>query len=62
MNLYPDDNDSGLLLVSWNDETWRNAPTDKCLCGVGTVSKVHYGRNDFLQLTMNDYDFTQQND
>lgn len=56
------DNDSGLLLVSWNDETWRNAPTDKCLCGIGTVSKVHYGRNDFLQLTMNDYDFTQQND
>lgn len=56
------DNDSGLLLVSWNDETWRNAPTDKCLCGVGTVSKVHYGRSDFLQLTMNDYDFIQQND
>lgn len=56
------DNESGLLLVSWNDETWRDAPTDKTLCGIGTVSKVHYGRNDFLQLTMNDYDFTQQND
>lgn len=56
------DNESGLLLVSWNDETWRNAPTGKTLCGVGTISKVHYGRNDFLQLTMNDYDFTQQND
>ena len=56
------DNDSGLLLVSWNDETWRSAPTNKRLCGIGTISKVHYGRNDFLQLTMNDYDFTQQND
>ncbi len=56
------DNESGLLLVSWNDETWRNVPKDKCLCGIGTVSKVHYGKNNYLQLTMNDYDFTQQND
>jgi single-stranded DNA-specific DHH superfamily exonuclease len=56
------DNETGLLLVSWNDTTWRDAPKDKVLCGVGTVSKVRYGRNNYLQLTMNDYDFTQQND
>lgn len=51
------DNDSGLLLVSWNDRTWESAPQNGEIVGVGTLSKVRYGRNNYLQLTMSDYDF-----
>lgn len=50
------DNDSGLLLVSWNDRAWEAAPADGQIIGVGTLSKVHYGKSDYLQLTMSDYD------
>ena len=51
------DSNTGLLMVSWNDTTWKDTPKNVCLTGIGTVSKVHYGKNNYLQLTMNDYDF-----
>ena len=50
------DNDSGLLFVSWNDATWKDAPPDGEIVGIGTLSKARYGRNNYLQLTMSDYD------
>ena len=50
------ENDSGLLFVSWNDTTWKDASSDGEIVGVGTLSKARYGRNNYLQLTMSDYD------
>lgn len=50
------DNDSGMLFVSWNDRTWETAPQGE-IVGVGTLSRARYGRNNYLQLTMSNYDF-----
>lgn len=50
------DNDSGLLFVSWNDRTWETAQQGE-IVGVGTLSRARYGKNNYLQLTMSNYDF-----
>ena len=52
--------ESGLLIVKWNTSDWQTMKNDKQLVAVGTLSSPCYGRNKFLQLTIDEY--TQQND
>lgn len=47
--------ESGVILVKWNDMSWKTMQNDKEFIGIGTLSNPYYGRNKFLQLTMNDY-------
>lgn len=47
--------DSGLLLVKWNDMSWKTMDNNGEFIGVGTLAAPYYGRNKFFQLTMNDY-------
>ena len=47
--------DSGVILVKWNDMSWKTMSNEGEFIGVGTLAAPYYGRNKFLQLTMNDY-------
>lgn len=47
--------ESGLLLVKWNDMSWKTMNNDGEFIGVGTLTAPYYGRNKFFQLTMNEY-------
>lgn len=47
--------DSGVILVKWNDMSWKTMDNDGEFIGVGTLAVPYYGRNKFFQLTMNDY-------
>ena len=51
---------SGLLVVKWNTTEWKTMNNDKQLIAVGTLSAPRYGRENYLQLTVDEY--TQQND
>ena len=46
---------SGVILVKWNDMSWKTMNNEGEFIGVGTLAAPYYGRNRFLQLTMNDY-------
>ena len=46
---------SGVILVKWNDMSWKTMDNDKEFIGVGTLAAPYYGRNKFFQLTMNEY-------
>lgn len=46
---------SGVILVKWNDPSWKTMDNNGEFIGVGTLAAPYYGRNKFLQLTMNDY-------
>ena len=46
---------SGVILVKWNDPSWKTMDNNGEFIGVGTFAAPYYGRNKFLQLTMNDY-------
>jgi single-stranded-DNA-specific exonuclease len=54
------DNNTGVLLVKWNDSAWKTMNNNKEFIGIGKLSNPYYGRNQFLQLTLDEY--TQQND
>lgn len=49
------DRDTGVILVKWNDMSWQTMDNDSEFIGIGTLSNPYYGRNKFMQLTMNDY-------
>jgi len=49
------DEDTGVILVKWNDMSWETMDNNGEFIGVGTLASPYYGRNRFLQLTMNDY-------
>ena len=51
---------TGLLLVKWNTNDWQTMSNTKEFIGVGTLSNPWYGRNTYMQLTLDEY--TQQND
>ena len=51
---------SGLLVVKWNCMDWQTMDNNGEIVAVGTLAVQFYGRNKFLQLTVDDY--TQQND
>lgn len=47
------DNDTGVIFVKWNyNGSWDFSGTFKA---IGTLEKAHYGRNDYLQLTIQDF-------
>lgn len=46
---------SGVILVKWNDPSWKTMDNNGEFIGVGTLAAPYYGRNKFFQLTMNDY-------
>ena len=47
--------DSGVILVKWNDMSWKTMDNDGEFVGVGTLAAPIYGRQKYYQLTMNDY-------
>ena len=52
--------ESGLLIVKWNCMDWQTMGNNGEIVAVGTLAVQFYGRNKFLQLTVDEY--TQQND
>lgn len=54
------DNKTGVIIVKWNTDVYKTMKNDKPLVAVGTLANPYYGRNKFLQLTIDEY--TQQND
>lgn len=54
------DNKTGVIIVEWNTDVWKTMKNDKPLVAVGVLANPYYGRNKFLQLTVDEY--TQQND
>ncbi len=54
------DNQTGVILVKWNDMNWQTMKNDKEFVGIGKISSAYYGRNKFTQVVLDEY--TQQND
>ena len=48
------DNDTGMIFVKWNyNGSWDFSGTFRA---IGTLEKAHYGRTDYRQLTVQDFD------
>lgn len=54
------DNETGVIIVKWNCMDWKTMNNDGEVVAVGVLSNPYYGRQKFLQLTVDEY--TQQND
>lgn len=54
------DNETGVIIVKWNCMDWQTIGNDGEIVAVGVLANPFYGRNKFLQLTIDEY--TQQND
>lgn len=54
------DNETGVIIVKWNCMDWQTLGNDGEIVAVGVLANPIYGRNKFLQLTVDEY--TQQND
>ena len=54
------DNKTGVIIVKWNCIDWQTIGNDGEIAAVGVLANPFYGRNKFLQLTVDEY--TQQND
>jgi single-stranded-DNA-specific exonuclease len=54
------DNKTDVIIVKWNTDVWKTMKNDKQLVAIGTLANPFYGRQKFLQLTVDEY--TQQND
>lgn len=54
------DNSTGVIIVKWNCMDWQTLGNDGEIIAVGVLANPFYGRNKFLQLTVDEY--TQQND
>ena len=54
------DNETGVIIVKWNCMDWQTISNDGEVIAVGVLANPFYGRNKFLQLTVDEY--TQQND
>jgi single-stranded-DNA-specific exonuclease len=52
--------ESGLLIVQWNTDIWKTMKNVGEVTAVGTLSYPRYGKQNFLQLTVDD--FIQQNE
>ena len=47
--------ESGVILVKWNDMSWKTMDNDGEFIGVGTLAMPYYGKQKHYQLTMNEY-------
>lgn len=54
------DNETGVIIVKWNCMDWQTLGNDEEIVAVGVLANPFYGKNKFLQLTIDEY--TQQND
>ena len=54
------DNETGVIIVKWNCMDWQTLSNDGEIVAVGVLANPFYGKNKFLQLTIDEY--TQQND
>ena len=54
------DNETGVIVVKWNCMDWQTLGNDGEIVAVGVLANPFYGKNKFLQLTIDEY--TQQND
>lgn len=54
------DNETGVIIVKWNCMDWQTMKNDGEVVAIGVLANPFYGRNKFLQLTVDEY--TQQND
>jgi hypothetical protein len=54
------DNETGVIIVKWNTNEWQTMKNDKELVAVGVLANPYYGRQKYIQLTVDEY--TQQND
>jgi single-stranded-DNA-specific exonuclease len=54
------DNETGVIIVKWNCMDWKTLGNNGEIVAVGVLANPFYGRNKFLQLTIDEY--TQQND
>jgi hypothetical protein len=54
------DNETGIIIVKWNCMDWQTLGNEGEIAAVGVLANPFYGRNKFLQLTIDEY--TQQND
>ena len=54
------DNETGVIIVKWNCMDWQTLGNNGEIVAVGVLANPFYGRNKFLQLTIDEY--TQQND
>jgi single-stranded-DNA-specific exonuclease len=54
------DNETGVIIVKWNCMDWQTMDNNGEIIAVGVLANPFYGRNKFLQLTVDEY--TQQND
>jgi single-stranded-DNA-specific exonuclease len=54
------DNETGVIIVKWNCMDWQTLSNDGEIVAIGVLANPFYGRNKFLQLTVDEY--TQQND
>ena len=54
------DNNTSVIIVKWNCMDWQTMSNDGEIAAVGVLANPYYGRNKFLQLTVDEY--TQQND
>jgi single-stranded-DNA-specific exonuclease len=54
------DNETGVIIVKWNCMDWQTLGNDGEIVAVGVLANPFYGRNKFLQLTIDEY--IQQND
>lgn len=52
--------ESGVILVSWNDKSFQTMKNNKEFIGIGKISSVYYGRTKYNQVVLDEY--TQQND
>ena len=52
--------ETGVIIVKWNCMDWQTLGNDGEIVAVGVLANPYYGRNKFLQLTIDEY--TQQND
>jgi len=52
--------ETGVIIVKWNCMDWQTLGNDSEIVAVGVLANPIYGRNKFLQLTIDEY--TQQND
>lgn len=54
------DSETGVIIVKWNCMDWQTLNNNGEIVAVGVLANPIYGRNKFLQLTIDEY--TQQND
>lgn len=49
------DNETGMIFVKWNDNSYKDIPANGEIVGIGTISTAYYGRTRYTQCVMNDY-------